>query len=441
MLTPTRGYTQYDELIQEDPEFGFRIKHHLYKDEEIFQEEMDRIFYKGWVYIGHETEIPNPNDFVARVMGQRPVILCRGEDNEIRVLENKCRHRGNTVCQEQRGNSKFFRCAYHGWIYSNTGGLAEMTHPSAYGDRLPAEGELDLLEAPRIGVHRGFIFASLAAEGQPFEEYLGRAADYIDRYCDLAPDREIDLSAGRHGVSYEGNWKMQMENLTDAYHAEFTHATALAAFAANSSAGKGKFSDRGDLEDEISTMRDLGGGHVVLDGFELNRAQGENLQFTGSTGTLTEEIVGKIAEREGSREKAVWLTHGGGSHITVFPNLMILWDAVRTIQPVSLHKTVIYYHPAQLKGASQEINTARIMAHQAGFGPAGFLAPDDMEMFERTQAGTISDTDPWVYLNRGLSTQRVEKDDFGVEAITSQYLGETTQRGVWRHYKKIMSGE
>ena len=123
----------------------------------------------------------------------------------------------------------------------------------------------------------------------------------------------------------------------------------------------------------------------------------------------------------------------------VFPNLMILWDAVRTIQPISLYESVIYYHPAQLKGASQKINTARIMSHQMGVGPAGFLAPDDMEMFERTQLGTISDTDPWVYLNRGLEDQRMEEDDFGVEAMTSQYLGETTQRGVWRHYKKIMS--
>ena len=440
MLTPTKNYVDYEALIQEDPEYGFRINHHLYKDEEIFQQEMERIFYKGWVYIGHETEIPNDNDFVVRVMGQRPVILARGSDGEIRVFENKCRHRGNTVCQEQRGNSKFFRCAYHGWMFSNEGKLAEITHPNNYGDRLPAEGTMNLLEAPRLGTHRGFIFASLAPEGQPFMEYLGRAADYIDRYCDLAPGGEISLAAGRHGISYDGNWKMQLENLTDAYHAEYTHATALAAFAANSSPdGDADFTDRGDLENPLSTQRDLGGGHAVLDGFALNRSMGDKLRFTGSTGTLSEEIVDKIAEREGSREKAIWLTHGGGSHITVFPNLMILWDAVRTIQPVSLHKAVIYYHPAQLKGASQEINTARIMSHQTGFGPAGFLAPDDMEMFERTQQGTISDTDPWVYLNRGLSEQRIEQDDFGVDAITSQNLGETTQRGIWRHYKKLMS--
>lgn len=442
MLTPTQNYINYDDLIQEDPSFGFRVNHHLYKDEAIFQQEMERIFYKGWVYVGHESEIPNPNDFVVRVMGQRPVVLCRGQDGKIRVLENKCRHRGNTVCQEQRGNSKFFRCAYHGWVYSNTGELAEMTHPSIYGERMPAAGEMDLLEAPRIGIHRGFIFASLAAEGQAFADYLGRAADYIDRYCDLAPDGEISLAAGRHGVTFEGNWKMQLENLTDAYHAEYTHATALAAFAANSSAeGDADFSDRGDLEDQISTMRDLGGGHAILDGFALNRSKGDKLRFTGSTGTLTEEIIGKLAEREGSREKAIWLTHGGAPHITVFPNLMILWDAVRTIQPVSLLESVIYYHPAQLKGASQQINTARIMSHQTGFGPAGFLAPDDMEMFERTQAGTVSDSDPWIYLNRGLADQRMEKDDFGVEAMTSQNLGETTQRGIWRHYKKVMSGE
>lgn len=441
MLTPTLSRLDYDDLIQESPEFGFRIHHQLYKDEEIFQQEMDRIFHKGWVYVGHETEIPTPGDFQVRLMGLKPVILSRGKDNKVRVFENKCRHRGNTVCQEQRGNKKFFRCAYHGWVFANTGELVEVTHPSGFASRLPGE-DYGLIEAPRIGIHRGFIFASLAAEGVEFEKYLGRAADYIGRYCDLAPEAEISLSAGRHGVECNGNWKFQLENLTDAYHAEYVHATALAAFATNSSKdGKADFSqERPNPEDQIITMRDLGGGHAVLDSFATNRRAGEKLRWTGSTGTLLPEVIAGVAKREGSEEKAKWLAQGGPPHIMVFPNLMILWDAVRTIQPISLYKSVIYYHPALLKGASDAINTARIMSHQAGFGPAGFLAPDDMEMFERNQIGLNNDGDPWLALNRGYDAQRVEKDDFGVEAITSQNLDETTQRGIWRHYKSIMSG-
>ncbi|MEL0083432.1 MAG: Rieske (2Fe-2S) protein, partial [Gammaproteobacteria bacterium] len=120
MLTPTQSYIDFDELIQEDPQTGFRINHHLYKDEALFQAEMERIYYRGWVYIGHDSEIPDAGDFQLRVIGQRPVILVRDQNEKIRVFENKCRHRGNSVCQEQRGNSKFFRCAYHGWVFANT---------------------------------------------------------------------------------------------------------------------------------------------------------------------------------------------------------------------------------------------------------------------------------------------------------------------------------
>ena len=439
MLTPTVTSIDYDDLIQEKPEFGFRVHRDLYQDEQVFREEMDHIYHRGWVYVGHESEVPTAGDFQVRQMGLQSVILSRGQDGRIRVFENKCRHRGNTVCQSLRGNDKFFRCAYHGWVYANTGELKEIPRPKGWGDRLPGE-EYGLIEAPRMGVHRGFIFASLAAEGASFEGYLGRAADYIDRYCDLAPEGAISLSPGGHGVITQANWKFQLENLTDAYHAEFTHATALAQFAAMSSKdGSADFAERGDPEDPITTMRDLGGGHAVLDSFATNRRQGDKLRWTGSTGTLHPDVVKGVAKRVGSEEKAIWLARGGPCHIMVFPNLMILWDAVRVIQPISLYRTHMYYFPALLKGAPDEINTARIWAHQAGFGPAGFLAPDDMEMFERNQTGLRATTDPWIKLTKGLESQRMEEDDFGVPALTSQHLDETTQRGVWRHYKSVMS--
>ena len=441
MLTPTLPTIDYDDLIQEHPEFGFRVNNRLYQDEAIFQAEMDRIFHSGWVYVAHESEVPKPGDFIVRVIGRQPVVVVRGQDNKVRMFLNRCPHRGNTICQEQKGSSKFFRCAYHGWVFANTGELVESTHPNIAGPYAP-DGNTRLFDVPRIGVHRGFMFASLASAGVSFEQYLGRAADYISRYCDLAPDGEIVVSAGRHGVVANANWKMQLENLVDAYHAEFVHATALAQFASMSSqGGKAEFTERGDLEDQDATMRDLGGGHTVLDNFKANRKRGDGLKWTGSTGTLAAPVLEGVAKRVGSREKAEWLARGGPCHIMVFPNLMLLWDAVRIIQPVSLYRTHVYYYPALLKGAPPEINFARIRAHEAGCGPAGFLAPDDMEMFERSQVGIRANPDAWFELNRGLHDQRMEEDDFGVPALTSQSLGETVQRGIWRHYKEIMSAD
>ena len=170
-------------------------------------------------------------------------------------------------------------------------------------------------------------------------------------------------------------------------------------------------------------------------------AQGDTLRFTGSTGTLLPEVIAGVAQRVGSAEKAQWLAQGGPSHIMVFPNLMLLWDAVRVIQPISLTRTHIYYHPALLKGAPEAVNLMRIRAQEGGFGPAGFLAPDDMEMFERSQAGIAVRPDTWIELNRGRQIERVEADDFGQSVRTCQQLDEVAQRGIWRHYKAVMTAQ
>jgi phenylpropionate dioxygenase-like ring-hydroxylating dioxygenase large terminal subunit len=438
MLRAVTDQVDYDALIQESPELGFRVHSRLYRDEAVFHAEMEHLFHRRWAYLAHASEVPEPGDYRLRLLGTQPVIVVRGQDRRVRVLLNRCSHRGNSVCQTRAGQAKFFRCAYHGWIFSNTGELIEATHASGYGANPPRDG---LAEVARVGVHRGFIFASLASDGVSFEEYLGNGAAYLDRYCDLAPGGEIVLSAGGHGVTVDANWKFQLENLTDAYHAEYVHATALAQFAALSAKdGKAKFTDRGNPEDPNALQRDLGGGHSVLDNFAANRAKGENLRFTGSTGTLLPEVVAGVARRVGSEERALWLARGGPSHIMLFPNLMLLWDAVRVIQPISLRRTHIYYYPALLKGAPEAVNRARMRAHEGGFGPAGFLAPDDMEMFERSQAGIDAGPDHWLTFHRGLHDERVEPDDFGQRVRTSQTLNEVAQRGVWRHYKAVMGG-
>src|SRR5262245_28459481 len=66
-------------------------------DEDIFQLEMERVFGKAWLFVGHETEIPSPGDYVVRPMGQDSVIVTRDEHGEIHVLLNSCRHRGNIL--------------------------------------------------------------------------------------------------------------------------------------------------------------------------------------------------------------------------------------------------------------------------------------------------------------------------------------------------------
>src|SRR5581483_2422624 len=112
----TQPEIPYAELVLPD-----RVNSRVYTDEAIFADELEKIWHKDWLYIGHESEVAKAGDYVARRMGRQPVVLARGVDNKVRVLMNRCPHRGNTVCLEDSGNVDHFRCAYHGWMFNTDG--------------------------------------------------------------------------------------------------------------------------------------------------------------------------------------------------------------------------------------------------------------------------------------------------------------------------------
>ncbi len=132
----------------------------LYTSPEIFADELERIWYRTWVYVGHVSEIAAPNDYVRKSIGPQDVIMTRTADGEVHLLLNRCAHRGNLVCEAQAGNSSSFRCPYHGWTYRNDGRMLGYPFPQGYGGR----GKLDLGlgRVARVGVYQGFVFGSFA---------------------------------------------------------------------------------------------------------------------------------------------------------------------------------------------------------------------------------------------------------------------------------------
>src|SRR5471030_2961303 len=98
-----------------------RIAPSLYYDPALFEAELERIFYKTWIWVAHESELPNPGDFRTTTIGRQPVIVVRGKSGSINVLQNRCRHRGATVCEQHKGNARGFTCPYHSWTYGLDG--------------------------------------------------------------------------------------------------------------------------------------------------------------------------------------------------------------------------------------------------------------------------------------------------------------------------------
>src|SRR5919202_797352 len=140
-------------LVQPD-----RVHRAVYTDAAIFELEMERIFGRAWLVLGHESQVREAGDYFTTRMGREPVIVTRHEDRSVRVLVNRCAHRGSMVCAEGRGRAERFVCPYHGWSYDRAGELKAVPFASGYAPEKLRE--LRLATAPRVALYRGFIFAS-----------------------------------------------------------------------------------------------------------------------------------------------------------------------------------------------------------------------------------------------------------------------------------------
>ncbi|MEO7403595.1 MAG: Rieske 2Fe-2S domain-containing protein, partial [Burkholderiales bacterium] len=216
-----------------------RVHRDVYVDPAIYALEMDRVFRRAWLYVGHESEIPKAGDYALTRLGPDEVILVRRDGGGLALLHNRCAHRGAAIVTEARGNVKLFRCPYHAWAYRLDGHLAAVPMREGY----PPEFDLNdpansLAPVPRVASYRGFIFASHAADGPDLPTFLSGLASALDNMVDRAPAGTITHVGGKLRMEYRGNWKLFMENATDLVHPGFVHASSVAAVRASPEAFK-----------------------------------------------------------------------------------------------------------------------------------------------------------------------------------------------------------
>ncbi|MFI6350221.1 aromatic ring-hydroxylating dioxygenase subunit alpha [Streptomyces sp. NPDC050560] len=202
------------------PEEGL-ISRRIFSDPEIYELEQERIFAKGWFFVGHESEIPEPGDLITRSVGTDPGILARDDEGVVRVFLNSCRHRGMRVCRTDRENTSFLRCPYHGWAYKNTGELVTAAAENHYGPGELDKDDLGLIPVAQLGTHRGLIFATWNPAAPPLREYLGNMAYYLDIIFNRTGGVKVLGTPQIWDV--ETSWKFATDNFTDNFHVFSAH--------------------------------------------------------------------------------------------------------------------------------------------------------------------------------------------------------------------------
>lgn len=407
----------YPALIQ-----GNRVHGSVYTNPDVFRDELERIWYRTWVFVGHTSEVSEPNDYVRKKLGPQDVILTRDGDGEIHLLLNRCAHRANLVCDDAAGNSSSFRCPYHGWTYRNTGALLGYPYNQGYGGK----GKLDLAlgAVPRVEIYRGFVFGSFAADGPSLVEHLGEAAGELDRLARLSPEGEVELTAGWLKHDTRANWKLLAENETDGYHPQFVHGSI---FSVTGSPIGALYSDN-----STAVTRSLGGGHSENDLRPEFRRFGEPMRWFGTTEARVPDYAARMRDVHGADAERIMIE--GAPHVMIFPNLFVAEIQVFNIQPVSQDRCVQYSTAVQLKGAP-ELNKRMVSQSIGSIGPAGMLLADDTEMYERNQHGVGMLKPDWVDIRRGEHRERIDERGLTIGTATD----ETAMRGFWRHYLELMN--
>ncbi|SDU73301.1 aromatic ring-hydroxylating oxygenase subunit alpha [Gordonia westfalica] len=420
---------RWSRLIQHD-----RVHRTLYTEPSVFDEEMIKVFGgESWVYLAHESQLPEPNAFVSVRMGLRPVIVTRDRRGGLHAIFNRCAHRAATICREESGTAKSFQCPYHGWTFRNTGELVGAPWPQGYGE-LDKE-RFGLTVVPRVESYRGFVFGTMNSDAPPVDEWLGHARPWLDYWIDRSPTSEVSVRSAAYRMGFRGNWKLAFDNAGDGYHPAFSHRSLLEMASRMGDAKDmsyfGKTPDDGPMK-----VYALGNGHSVIDQRPVYEGTGSfwaNQRPQPGRERFEEQIR---AEHGDDADRLLDLAIGAQINLSIFPNLLVIGNQIQVVEPLAVDKTQLTWHATSIGGVPDVVNTMR-MRTQEDF-PA-FGEPDDQANFEEAQRGLAAPEAEWIFMNRGLDAtdwQTVEHDGVIRSAVTD----EIHMRSYYEEWRRRMGG-
>jgi phenylpropionate dioxygenase-like ring-hydroxylating dioxygenase large terminal subunit len=416
-----------------------RVHRTVYTDPAIFEQEMDSIFEKVWVYCGHESQVKSAGDFYCVQIGRQPLIMVRGNDGTIRVLYNRCPHRGVQLCGSVSGNTgSAFVCSYHAWSFHLDGRIRGIPLQQGYaGTRLTSDNpDCSMKPAPRVASYRGFVFASLTQEGPALEDFLGAARIAFDDMCDRSPLGEVEIVPVCHRVIQHSNWKFFMENQLDALHPSVTHqSTGVAASRIERALREqgrtpplyyhylSTFASSFEKWDSVQTIN-FPGGHGILKGYMGLRPDDAD----------TQAYVAAMYSAYG-KERAEEILGRSIHHVLIYPYLSVQspLQQLRCLRPIAPNRTLSEIWHFRLKGVSPAIYRRSLWYFNLVNSPATMVNADDLENWTKGQWGLESKGGDWVSFHRNHGGDTVEGDVTYSNSGTSEAVMRN-QFKAWANY-------
>ncbi|MEM1110811.1 MAG: Rieske 2Fe-2S domain-containing protein [Pseudomonadota bacterium] len=400
-----------DDLVSED---ASRISRRCWSDPAVYAAEKKGIFGRAWLFLGHESQIPKPGDFVQAYMCETPVILARGEDGEVYASINSCTHRGLPVCRASRGNTRRFVCPYHNWSYTVSGDLVSIPQESEVNNK-PDKSKLGLKPVPRLASWRGLVFGSFDADILPLPDYLGDMRFYLDALFERFPGG-IEFMGEPHRWILNANWKLPVENqLGDVNHGAFLHSAivpreaqdviAELGYSAVTAPGHGAtfrlMPEDAPAEDVAWGLEGMGG---IFGGPEVQE--------------YLREIQARAAERVGPiRARMKGLTYG------IYPNLSFLWSntSFKVSHPRGPGKVEYWSWAVVPADAPCAVKRALRTNYSSFFGPGGMLEQEDSEAWMQQYRGSAIDfaDDHKYFYGLGLGEEGPHSDFPGQVSVTA----------------------
>lgn len=411
----------------------------VYVSQDVFAMEMKHLFRNTWVYVGHDSQVPGKGDYYSTMVADQPVLMARHTDNTVRLMYNRCPHKGTQVVIDTKGNTgKFFRCPYHAWSFKTDGSLLAIPLKKGYENTgfessCSAKG---MTVVENVKNYRGFIFARLNPEGMSFEEFFGDSLTSLDNMIDRSPEGRLEVVGSPLRYMHHCNWKMLVENQTDTCHPMVAH---------ESSAGTvkdiwEKEGGEGPRPMAVEVILPFMSPYEFFEGMGI-RTWDNGHGHTGVHHSIHSDysaIPGYFEQMvEAYGEERAKTILGENRHNTVyFPNMMIKGpiQSLRLFKPIAADKTLVESWIFRLVGAPDMLLERTAMYNRLINAPTSIVGHDDLEMYERAQSGLMSDGMEWVNVQR-LYDEHEAKNPVAVYNGTT----EAQMRNQFRAWERFMT--